>query len=357
MLSDWARILLDSYSSFHSVAEISKARIRMAMHRKELTTISISSDLKSSTHVVVAICHNEAHRLSYFLKYYRDMGVEQFIFIDNSSQDGSLDILKDEEGCTVFSARGSYKKARFGIDWVNIVLKDFCIGKWILHVDADEFLCFPQSIGRNISDLTAYLNSRGDSSMNCLLLDMYSRKSIRHNHCDMGQNPFEVLKYYDADGYMMEEHTHTKTKWIKGGVRGRSYFLKKEWEGPALNKTPLVKWKGSFAFLKSAHQLWPFYLNQGSTGDHIISGALLHAKFLADFIGKIKSEQSRRQHSEEYDAYIDQVNADHVDKFYGDQSSLFVDWRSLVNDGLMLDPSGYTDDEKFMNSPFRVRVL
>ncbi len=356
MLSGSARVLPSSFSSFHSLAEISKARIRMRMHQRELTEVSISSDLEKSTHVVVAICHNEAHRLPYFLRYYREMGIHEFIFIDNDSRDGSIDLLKSEDGCTIFSAVGSYKNARFGIDWVNILLKAFCNGKWILHVDADEFLCFPESIGRDITDLTRYLSSRGEASMNCLLLDLYSRKSIRHNRCDVGQNPFDLLKYYDADGYMIEEHACTRTTWIKGGVRGRNYFLKKEWEGPALNKTPLVKWERSFAFLKSAHQLWPFYLNEGSSGDHSVSGALLHAKFLADFIGKIKSEQTRRQHSEEYDAYIDQVNADHVDEFYRDQSRLFVDWRSLVRDGLMSDPLGFVEDDSLTNKPFQVRV-
>lgn len=357
MLSDWARTLPNSISSFHSVAEISKARIRMAMHRRQLTEICMSPSLTNATHVVVSICHNEAHRLPYFLSYYREMGFDNFLFIDNDSKDGSIDLLRKEKNCTVFSAIGSYKAARFGIDWVNIVLRSFCSGKWILHVDADEFLCFPQSIGMYINDLTDYLDSRNETSMNCLLLDLYSKRAIGHNHCDIGRNPFEILKYYDADGYMIEEHRHTKTKWIKGGVRGRSYFLKKEWEGPALNKTPLVKWERSFAFLKSAHQLWPFYLNEGSTGEKSISGTLLHAKFLADFIGKIKSEQNRRQHSEEYDAYIDRVNADHMDEFYGDQSRLFVDWRSLVRDGMMSDPFGLVDDDTLTNSPFQVRVF
>ena len=83
----------------------------------------------------------------------------------------------------------------------------------------------------------------------------------------------------------------------------------------------------------------------------------MHAKFLADFIGKIKSEQVRRQHSEEYDAYIDKVNGDHVEEFYGDQSRLFVDWRSLVRDGLMSDPLGYTDDDSLTNNPFEVRIF
>ena len=356
MVSDWARIHRNSYSSPYSLAEISKARIRMMIHQRELHEIKISPSLANSTHVVVAICHNEAHRLPYFLYYYRNMGFKQFIFIDNLSQDDSLSILKNEKDCSVFYAVGSYKNARFGIDWINIILRNLCDGKWILHVDADEFLCFPQSIGVNISDLTEYLSSRGDVSMNCLLLDLYSKSSIRRNHCGVGQNPFDILNYYDADGYMIEEHSRTKTKWIKGGVRGRSYFSKKEWEGPALNKTPLVKWERSFAFLKSAHQLWPFFLNEGSSGENNISGALLHAKFLADFIGKIKSEQTRRQHSEEYDAYINRVNADHKDEFYRDQSRLFVDWRSLARDGLISDPSKSVDDG-LTNSPFRVRVF
>lgn len=327
------------------------------LHQRQLTLVNMSSSLINATHVVVTIIHNESHRLPYFLRFYREMGFNHFIFIDNDSQDTPSDVLSNQKNCTVFSAKGSFKKSRFGMDWVNLILREYCGGKWVLHVDADEFLCFPQSIGNQIVNLTDYLELKGDNSMNCLLLDFYSKNSARHNHCDVGQNPFEVLKYYDAVGYMTEEHVNVQTKWIKGGVRGRAYFNNREWEGPALNKTPLVKWDKSFAFIKSAHQLWPFYLNAGSTGEGRITGALLHAKFLADFIGRIKAEQTRRQHSEEYDAYIDSVDKEHVGEFYGERSRLFVDWQSLVRDGLMSDPLCNIGGEHLAENPFQIRVI
>ena len=357
MFLDWARRQPKSTSIFHSFAEISKAWVRVMIHRKELSKVTLLPELLSATHIVVTLVHNEVHRLPYFLEYHRQMGFDHFIFIDNSSQDKSIDLLKKQKDCSIFSASGSFKNSRFGMDWVNLLLNKHCVNKWILHVDADEFLCFPESIGNNIRSLTHYLDSKGDRSMNCLLLDLYSKMDISQNQCEIGENPFDILRYYDAGGYMTDNHRHTKTKWIKGGVRGRKYFLGREWDGPALNKTPLVKWDRSFAFLKSAHQLWPFYLNEGSSGQDGISGALLHAKFLADFVGKIKSEQSRRQHSEEYDAYIDRIDVDHPELFYNEQSRMFADWRSLARDGLISDPLSLADDESFSRTPFRLRVF
>ena len=356
MFLDWTRRQPKSPSMFFSFAEISKAWVRVIAHKNELSEVALSPGLPASTHIVVTVIHNEAHRLPYFIEFYRKIGFNEFIFIDNKSEDSSIKWLKEQEGCSIFSASGSYKNSRFGMDWVNFLLGKYCASKWILHADADEFLCFPQSIGNDISSLTNYLDARGDKSMNCLLLDLYSKTDVSKNHCDLGESPLDVLRYYDAVGYMIDYHRHTKTRWIKGGVRGRKYFLGKEWEGPALNKTPLVKWERSFAFLKSAHQLWPFYLNEGSSGEHSISGALLHAKLLADFIDKLRSEQNRRQHSDEYDAYIDRIDDD-PEIFYGDQSRLYVDWRSLVRDGLILDPLSLDKIDSFVDTPFRTRVF
>ena len=338
MFPDLSSVGADIGNLVLRVSEIIKARARMVFHSKQMSEVRLSDGLSASSHVVVTLVHNEEPRLAYFLKFYRSLGFNHFIFIDNQSTDGSLSFLRNQQDVSLFSATGSYKNARFGMDWINLVLTKFCCGKWILHVDADEFLCFPGSVGEKVQNLTDYLDSRNEPSINCLLLDMYSDTQISENILSVDRDPIEVLSYYDASGYLKIHDPNTHTTWIKGGVRGRKFFSRREWEGPALNKTPLIKWKKSYAFLKSAHQVWPFSLNRGSCGKGRITGALLHTKFLSDFIQKIKMEQERRQHSEEYDAYIFAGDSSQAEVFMDINTKKFEGWRSLAQDGLIIDP-------------------
>lgn len=53
---------------------------------------------------------NERARLPYFIQYYRALGVERFLFIDNASNDGSLEFLLAQPNTHVFYTGGSYAK-------------------------------------------------------------------------------------------------------------------------------------------------------------------------------------------------------------------------------------------------------
>lgn len=320
------------------LSEGCKAHLRRFMKSREVSLLRLSPGLRGATHVLVTTVHNEAARLPFVLQYYRHMGFEQFIIIDNRSDDGLQDLLRAEENVSVFFADGAFKAARFGYDWVNGVLAKFCAGKWVLYIDADEFFVFPHCDSKTIIDLTDHLASRRQVSMQCLMLDMYSGRNAADNICAVGQDPLSVCKFYDKAGYREKYIPMTRTTWIKGGVRGRIYFADDIWEGPALNKTPLVYWRRHYAYLRATHMLWPFHLNGGKPGETRLRGILLHFKFLADWTVKIANEAARRQHTEEYGAYTAVMTVQAREPgFVGPPTAEYRDWRSLARDGLLDD--------------------
>ncbi|CAB3758857.1 glycosyltransferase family 2 protein [Paraburkholderia humisilvae] len=320
----------------YNALEFSKAHIRRVAKAHQVAAVRIAPGLSSASHVLIMTVHNEAHRMPYFLQYYKALGFEQFIVLDNESTDGLRALLADEPGVSLFAARGSYKDSRFGNDWINSVLSRYCSGKWILYVDADEFFVYPHHDRRGIADLTAHLARNGQRSVNSLMIDMYSVNRTRDNTCMPGEDPASVCPLYDAYGYQTRFDPRSRTTWTKGGVRGRIFF-KNAWDGPALNKTPLVYWRKPYAFLKSSHQLWPARLNQPAPrSGNLISSALLHFKFLADLDDKLQAEARRRQHTSEYGVYTDQlhVKRDEPD-FVGAPTARYESWRSFVRDRLM----------------------
>ncbi len=49
-----------------------------------------------------AVLRNEMHRIPFFLKYYRDIGVDHFFFIDNGSSDGFIEFAEQQPDCSIW---------------------------------------------------------------------------------------------------------------------------------------------------------------------------------------------------------------------------------------------------------------
>ncbi|GAA5076279.1 glycosyltransferase family 2 protein [Roseibacterium beibuensis] len=281
---------------------------------------------------------NERVRLKYFLSYYRDRGVSHFFFVDNDSEDGTREYLAQQPDCSVWTTDASYKRSRFGMDWINRLLRIYGHGHWCLTVDPDEFLVYPFSDTRPIPALTDWLGASSIKSFGTMLLDMYPKGAITAQPYAEGQNPFEIACWFDSGNYTIERNWVYGNLWIQGGPRARAFFKDLPARAPALNKIPLVKWHRSYAYASSTHMLLPRGLNlvYDEWGGEKTSGVLLHAKFLDIFTEKAAEELERRQHyaaSAEYRAYHDGLNAN-MD-FWTRWSEKYINWRQLEILGLM----------------------
>ncbi|WP_163848042.1 glycosyltransferase family 2 protein [Pseudooceanicola aestuarii] len=281
---------------------------------------------------------NELIRLPYFLQYYRDLGVSHFFFVDNDSDDGSGDYLAGQQDCSVWTTRGSYKRARFGMDWLTALQMRHAHGHWTLVVDPDEFLIYPFCDTRPLPALTDWLDASSIKSFSAMLLDMYPKGRIDAQPYRAGQNPMEIASWFDAGNYTIRRNPTYGNLWIQGGPRTRVFFADTPEKAPALNKIPLVKWDRSYAYVSSTHMLLPRGLNQvyDEWGGEKASGVLLHAKFLDTFTAKAEEELTRRQHyaaSKEYTAYAAHLK-DNPD-LWCKWSEKYINWRQLEILGLM----------------------
>lgn len=324
---------MDPITTTASILHYVKARLRRTWKAREVTYEQLRGGLERARHVVVFVVRDEGRRLPFFLQYYRNLGFEHFICIDNGSADGTREQLSGCIDVSFVSSRGSYKGARFGNDWINAVINRHCRGKWILYVDADEFFVYPHCDTQPVSSLTAYLESNGNQSLQTVMVDMYSRKPILENICEAGRDPLEICNLFDRTGYASHFDKRNQTIWIKGGVRGRMYFENRIWDGPALNKVPLIYMGGERMFLKSSHQVWPLSLNLGEMRGAVrISGALLHFKFLSTFVKKAIDPLNRAEHTEEYKAYTS--NIDNTN-FLSSNTTEYRTWDDLSGAGLI----------------------
>ncbi|AJE44991.1 Glycosyl transferase family 2 [Celeribacter indicus] len=297
---------------------------------------------------ILCLCcvRNEAERLPFFLAYYRRLGVDHFLFIDNDSTDGTPAFLQEQPDVSLWSTTASYKASRFGLDWTNRLLARYGRGHWCLTVDADELLAYPFEETRTLHDLVLHLESEGAVAMGALMLDLYPVGPIDGISHEAGQDPREVLTHFDPGPYRAQRQRRKRNLWVQGGARERMFFAQNPRRGPTLNKLPLVKWHWRYVYINSTHAMLPKALNfaYDGPGDSRLCGVLLHTKFLPVAIEKSREEKSRKQHfgqPEAFDTYYDAVIA--APDFFYAGSVAYKDWRQLEALGLLSRGSWMTD--------------
>ncbi len=314
-------------------------RFRAFRKRRELVpVIDRTARIRSGDILVFSTLRNERIRLPWFLRYYRDMGVDHFLVVDNDSADGSREYLAEQPDVSLWHTQASYRRARFGVDWLNWLQMRHGHGHWCLVVDPDEFLVYPFCDSRPIRALTDWLDASAIRSFGAMLLDMYPKGPLEAQPYREGQDPFEIASWFDSGNYMIRRNPRFGNLWIQGGPRARAFFPDNPERAPALNKIPLVKWHRHYAYVSSTHMLLPRGLNlvYDEWGGEKASGCLLHAKFLDTFAAKAEEEMLRRQHyagSHEYRAYHAALR-DGTD-LWCKWSEKYINWRQLEILGLM----------------------
>ena len=307
--------------------------------RKDLSILRKRIDQTKQDDVLLfAVIRNERPRLSFFLDYYRKLGINHFCIIDNQSEDESVSFLMEQKDVSLWSAKGSYARAAYGVHWLNCLLSRYGSGRWCLTVDADEFFVYPHIDNRPINALTDWLDVQGKKSFPTLLLDLYPDCDIKEAHCRENESPIEAAPYFDSGNYTALFNPKYRNIWFQGGPRQRVFFHAKPEQSPSLNKIPLVKWSKEYVYVHSTHHLLPAHLNEtyAEDGGQEISGVLLHTKFTQTFLDKVSEEQDRGMHfeaSREYELYARALK--HGMALYNENSIRYENWRQLQNIGLM----------------------
>ena len=289
--------------------------------------------------ILLAVClRNEAVRLPFFLDWYRRLGVAHVLAVDNGSTDGSAELLADAPDVSLWQTGGSYRAARFGMDWIVALLDRHGAGHWVVTADPDEFLVYPFHETRPLPALTDWLDSAGARAYPAMLLDLYPDGPIGARPYRAGADPFEIACWFDAANYTHRPNPWYGNLWTQGGPRARAMFADRPEAAPSLNKIPLVRWERGQVYVSSTHMLLPRGLNRvwDRHGGERPAGCLLHAKFLSPLLPKVAEELERRQHyagGMEYDAYAGRLARG--GSLWTPWSTRYEGWRQLEVLGLM----------------------
>lgn len=279
---------------------------------------------------VFAMLRNESLRLPYFLKYYKGLGVDRFLFIDNGSTDDSMDIILNDDQSHLFFTGETFK--HYG-NWNEILFNKYGVGNWCVAVDLDEFITYPHIESLDLKKLCNALDEKEYDALPCFLLDMYSDEPFIENKYISGDDPVKVCQYFDKD-YNTENRTLFNPKKLRkyiaerisGNMRKRVFMIDEN-----LSKVPLVKYSKNMYLADGRH-----YIDGANKAD--IRGALLHMKYLQDFNERVVSEVKRGVHADgaiSYQYYAEKVKNDNTLTAFFGGSNRYQGSHSLLECGIM----------------------
>lgn len=142
---------------------------------------------------LLGILRNEMYFLPAFLAHYRRLGISQFILLNDGSDDGSTDYLKDQPDVTQLRSRRRYGdtvptpdnlpiKPEIGVVghgpetrilyiWRALLHARFAPGRWAVQVDLDEFVHLPDGV--TFPDLIARPELAEARQVLGVMLDVY----------------------------------------------------------------------------------------------------------------------------------------------------------------------------------------
>jgi hypothetical protein len=199
--------------------------------------------------IAIVLVRNGSYYLDAFMAHYRAMGIKHFVFMDNGSEDDTIERIMGYpntiiDHCPLPLAEyealmRAYPAQTYGQD------------RWCFYIDMDEVFDFEGRKTHGIKGLTSYLEANGQTALVAQMLEMFPKAPL----ADVSDMPFQEalheFRYFDIstvdrfDYHSAEiefsallrdnKTTNPQIQFCFGGVRGKVFG-----EACCLTKHPLI---------------------------------------------------------------------------------------------------------------------
>nr|WP_303396714.1 glycosyltransferase family 2 protein [Yoonia sp. 1_MG-2023] len=224
------------------------------------------------------------HFLPAFLPYYRGLGVDRFVFIDDQSDDGSRAFLQAQNDVVVLKSGRRFgdkvpsvdvpwlppsDNRRMQIMWRMLIQEKFACDTWALHVDVDEFLDLPD--GMNVQKLVNVAEAEGVEMLWAVMIELYPERlndlpATQKNevidlnadwffdarqHIGLSGRPIPRMVYSGSRSRLLFQYdVKRRGNWLKRNIR-RKMGLKPP-GAHAIRKPSFLRWRKG-AYMESPH--------------------------------------------------------------------------------------------------------
>lgn len=269
-----------------------------------LQLVSKLKQMAADEPVVISVVRNERLLLPHFLRHYRNLGVANFIFVDNGSDDGTLTYLLQQQDAVVYTSATDYKHSHYGVAWQQAILGAHCLGRWALLADADEFFIYPGWEQQPLSAFINQLQTEGADAVLTLMIDRYPRGRL--SDADFSTTPpFEaapctepepLIRWHLGSGHFSNAETFLSALRHRLAPAAAPNAFTSQ-------KIALVRYQPWMRFSQGLHYAANVQVSNRTT-------EFAHFKYHAGFAEKVKIEVARGQHynnAEEYRQFVNTV--------------------------------------------------
>ena len=237
--------------------------------------------------ILICFYNNSYNLIDLFMNHYISIGIKNYVFIDNNSDDDSTSKYKkyskkvnislwkitDKFNCNSMSG------------WKQRIIDFYGINRGYITVDADELLIYKDYKTKSFDE---FVKEQKCNAFKTLMLDVYSKEGLYKGTLD-------DFKYVDKGTYKVSEKNLYGTRFY-GGPRSRVFGI-----NPSLQKIPYIYYTGKETYVND-HYYYPFSVNKNA----VFCTYLLHYKFLPEDKEKYKLFVKDGRHwknSHEYKVY------------------------------------------------------
>lgn len=267
-----------------------------------------------------------------FIQHHLSLGIKHIVFLDNNSDDRTVDIAKRYNNVTILQTSCPYSK--YETIMKRYLVYRFSKNRWNLFLDIDELFDYPFSDIMSLNDLIGYLNTYSYDAVVAQMLDLFSDKKLLENKSTINDSLKEKYRYYDINSIEKVEFkwgrlSNNNVKMHLGGIR-RQLFNTDNW----LTKTPLVYIKKSNMPFFDIHQVSESAL----VADFTI--VLLHFPFTSNFIDKVKEAVETNRYalsaSHEYEKYWHKLAQDPGLRIHSETACKLKKTDQLIDNGFIV---------------------
>jgi len=275
-----------------------------------------------------AVVRDEMFLMPAFFEHYRRLGVEQFVILDDKSQDGTLDFLSNQADCVVLSSDLRYgqhidvvypdgsvaKNQRAGPILKSVMGRTFLRNRYALFVDGDEFLILSEGLSK-LGEVFSTLRANHVRSLAANMVEFYPR-SLESLEDDAAPKSFTDLialyPYFDAVP-LLQMRPGKRPITIAGSATYRLFDtinpkvmgplsrlrallgIAKSRKIPNADKTPILLW-GDDVWIRGGHSA-----NIAPTSKALL--VLAHFKLTHDFAQKVQRAVEWKAHCRRAERY------------------------------------------------------
>lgn len=244
-----------------------------------------------------------------WIEHYVNIGVKNFVLVDNNSSDNSTKILKryvQKVNISFWEIHDQYNCYKM-CGWRQKLFEFYGINRKYLTVDSDELFIYE---GYKSISIDEFLNKNNKGAIKSLMLDVYTNKKLF-------EGELKDFVFIDEKSYKMNE-TVTYGQRFYGGPRSRIFGI-----NPSLQKIPFIFYTGNEIFAND-HYYYPWSINYKAK----FCSYILHYKFLPGDAKKYSTFAKDGRHwnnSHEYKTYCNVFLKNNNISFYDENESILVD--------------------------------